>query len=49
MPVACFKWERNVLKFNEDFIKKCDENIDQGYIIEVGICYPEELNDSWSS
>ena len=32
LPVGCFKWKKNMLKFNEDFIKDCDEDSDKGYI-----------------
>ena len=30
-------------KFNEDFIKKYDENNNKGYFLEVDIGYPKEL------
>ena len=32
-PVNGFKWVKNLLKFNESFIKGYDENIDKGYFL----------------
>ena len=37
--------EKNISKFNEDFIKNYDEGSDKGYIPEVDIEYPRELHD----
>ena len=37
--------EKNVLKFNEDFIKNYDEDRDKGYILEVDVEYPKNLHD----
>ena len=31
-------------KVNEVFIKNCDEDGDQGYILEVDVEYPKNLN-----
>ena len=33
-----------MLKFNEEFIKNYDEDSDKGYILEVDIEYPKNLN-----
>ena len=33
LPVNGFKWKKNVLKFDEGFIKKYDKNSDKGYIV----------------
>ena len=43
MPVDGFKWKNNILKFNEEFIKY-DEDSDKGYILEVDVEYPKNLN-----
>ena len=29
--------------FNEDFIKGCNEQSNEGYFLEVGVQYPENL------
>ena len=39
------KWEKNMLKVNEDFIKNCGEDRDKGYILEVDVKYPKNLHD----
>ena len=45
LPVNCFKWvkQKRISKFNEDFMKKYDENNNTGYFLEVDIDYPKEL------
>ena len=45
LPVEGFKWKKNMLKFNEDFKKKYDEDSDKVYIIEVDVKYPKNLHD----
>ena len=40
-----FKWKNNTLKFNEDLIKNYDEDTDKGYIFEINVEYPKNLND----
>ena len=37
LAVKDFKWVKNLSKFNEDFIKKYDENSDKGNFLEVDI------------
>ena len=45
LPVSGFKWEKDILKFTEEFIKNYDEDSDKGYILEVDVEYPENLHD----
>ena len=44
LPVNGFKWENDLLRFNEDFIKNYNEDVE--YFLEVDIEYPKQL---WSS
>ena len=46
LPINGFKWVKNLSKFNENFIKKYDENSDEGYFLEVDIKYPKTLFNS---
>ena len=43
LTVRNFKWTEkgDISKFNEAFIKHCDENSDKGYILEVDVEYTE--------
>ena len=41
--VVGFKLKKNILKFNEKFIKNCNEDSYKGYIFEVDVEYPKEL------
>ena len=43
LPVNGFKWVKKLLKFNERFIKKYDENRNKGYFLEVDVKYPKNL------
>ena len=45
LPVRNFKWldENEISKFNDELIKKYDEDIDIGYIFEVDIEYPKHI------
>ena len=42
LSVRNFKWieKDDISKFDEEFIKNCDEDRDQGYILEVDAEYP---------
>ena len=44
LPVDGFKWKKNMLEFNEEFIKNYDEDSDKGYILEVDAEYPKNLS-----
>ena len=43
LPVNGFKWENDLSRFNENFIKNYDENSDVGYFVELDIEYPKQL------
>ena len=45
MAVDGFKWKKNMLTFNEEFIKNYDDDSDKGYILEVDVEYPKDLQD----
>ena len=36
--------EKNILKFNKEFVKSYDEYSDNGYIFEVDVEYPKNLH-----
>ena len=38
-----FKWEDDLSRLNEDFIKNYNENSGLGYFLEVGVEYPKQL------
>ena len=44
LPVSGFKWKKDKLKFNEEFIKNYDEDSDKGYILEVDVKYSENVH-----
>ena len=48
LPVKGFKWvkQKKLSKFNEDFIKKYDEDSNTGYFFEVDLEYPKTLFNS---
>ena len=43
--ISKFEWIEDTSKFNEGFIKKSNEESDEGYFIEVDIEYPEKLHE----
>ena len=46
LPVNGFKWEDDLSRFNERFIKNYNENSDIGYFLEVDVEYPKKLFSS---
>ena len=44
LPVKKFEWIDDTSPFNEDFIKNYNEEIDEGYFLEVDVQYPEKLH-----
>ena len=45
LPVNGFKWveKSRLSEFNEDFLKKYDEDSNRGYFLEVDVEYPKTL------
>ena len=46
LPVNSFKWEDDLSRFNERFIKNYNENSDIGYFLEVDVEYLKKLCSS---
>ena len=44
LPINNFEQTEDTSRFNEDFMKNCNEDIDQGYFLEVDIHYLEKLH-----
>ena len=44
LPADGFTWKKNMLKFNEGFIKNYDEDSNKGYILEVDTEYFKNLH-----
>ena len=45
LPVNNFEWIEDTSQFNEDFIKNCNEESDEGYFLEVDVQYPGKLQE----
>ena len=45
LQVSNFEWIKHTSQFNEEFIKKYNEESDEGYFPEVDVQYPEKLHD----
>ena len=43
LPTNGFRWVEDLSQFNEEFIKKYDENSYIGYFLEVEVEYPKEF------
>ena len=41
LPVNGFKWENDLSRFNERFIKSYNENSNKGYFLEVDVEHPK--------
>ena len=47
-PVSNFEWIKDTCQFNEDFIKNCNEESDEGYFLEVDIQYLVKLHELYN-
>ena len=45
LPVNNVYWIKNTSQFNEDFIKKYNDESDEGYFLEVDVQYLEKLHE----
>ena len=45
LTVNNFKWVKDTLRINEEFIKNYNENSKKRYILEVDVKYPIKLHD----
>ena len=48
LPVNNFEWIRDNSQFNEDFIKKYNEESDEGYFLEVDVQYLKKLHELYN-
>ena len=48
LPVNGFKWRKDLLRFDEEFIESYGEDSDKRYNIEVDADYPKELQEEHS-
>ena len=45
LSVKNFQWILDTSQCNEDIIRKCNGESDEGYILEVDVQYPEKLHE----
>ena len=45
LPVRGFKWVNDISIIDEDFVRGYDKNDNKGYILEVDVDYPNELQN----
>ena len=43
LPINGFKWEDDLSRFNERFIKNYNENSNKGHFLEVDVEYPKKI------
>ena len=44
-PLVGFKWVGETSQFNDNFIKRYNEDTNTGYLLEVDVQYPEKLHE----
>ena len=45
LPLNNFEWIKDTSQCNEDFIKNYNEEIDEGYFLEIDVQYLEKLHE----
>ena len=45
LDVNNFEWIKDTFQFNEDFIKNCNEESDEGYFLDVDVQHLEKLHE----
>ena len=45
LPVNNFKWIEDTSQFNKDFIKRFNEDSDEGCFLKIDVQYPEKLHE----
>ena len=45
LPVNNFEWIKDTSRFNENFIKNCNEENDEGYFLKIDVQYLEKLHE----
>ena len=48
LPVNNFEWIEETFQFNEDFIKKYNEESDEGYFLKSDLQYPEKMYELYN-
>ena len=43
LPVNIFEWVKKLYKFDDHFIKSCDENSNKGCFLEVDVKYSKKI------
>ena len=44
LPINHFEWIKDTFQFNEDLVKRSNEESNEGYFVEVDVQYPEKLH-----
>ena len=45
LPLVGFRWVEETSQFNDNFIKRYNEDTNTGYLLEVDVQYPEKLHE----
>ena len=45
LPINNFEWIKDTFQFNEDLVKRSNEESNEGYFVEVDVQYPEKLHE----